>query len=48
MYKKLIILPKNATLDKIVDNLKQYPFFANYIRVLNSTYLPIAIKGGHK
>ena len=35
-------------LDEIVDNLKRYPFFANCIKVLNSMYLLIAIKGGYK
>jgi hypothetical protein len=48
LYKELVNLPKNTILDKIVDNLKRYPFFADYIRALNGTYLLIAIKGGYK
>ena len=31
-----------------MDNLKQYPFFTNYIRVLNSIHLLITIKGKYK
>ena len=37
-----------AVIDNIVDNLKQYLFFANCIKALNSTYLLITIKGGYK
>ena len=48
MLKELVNLPKNTTLDDIIDNSKQYLFFADYIRVLNGIYLPIAIKGGYK
>jgi hypothetical protein len=48
LYKELINLPKNTILDNIIDNLKQYLFFANCIRALNSIYLPIIIKGGYK
>jgi len=35
-------------LDKIVDNPKRYPFFADCIKALNGTHLLIAIKGGYK
>jgi len=48
LYKELINLLKNTILNEIVDNLKQYPFFANYIKALNSIYLLIVIKGGYK
>jgi hypothetical protein len=48
LHKELVNLPKNTTLDEIVNDLKRYPFFANYIRVLDSTYPLIAIKGGYK
>jgi hypothetical protein len=43
LYKELVNLLKNTILDKIVDNLKQYPFFADCIRALNSTYLLVTI-----
>ena len=48
MHKELVNLPKNTTLDEIVDDPKRYPFFADCIRALDSTHLPIAIKGGYK
>jgi hypothetical protein len=41
-------LPKNNTLDKVIDNLKRYPFFANCIRALNGTHLLVVIKGGYR
>ena len=47
LYKKVIRLPKNVTPEEIIDNPKQYPFFANYIRALNGTYFPISVKGGY-
>ena len=31
-----------------MDDLKQYLFFANYIKALNGTHLLIIIKGGYK
>ena len=48
LYKKVIKLPKNNTLDEVIDDLKQYPFFVNCIEVLNSTHLLVVIKGGYR
>ena len=48
MHKELVNLPKNTTLDEIVDDPKRYLFFADCIRALNGTHLLIAIKGGYK
>jgi len=48
LHKELVNLPKNTTPDNIVDDPKQYPFFADCIRALNGTHLPITIKGGYK
>ena len=47
LYKEVIQLPKNVTLEEIIDNPKQYPFFINCIGALDSTYFPISIKGGY-
>jgi len=47
LYKEVVRLPRNFTLEEIADNPKQYPFFANYIGALNGTYLPISIAGGY-
>lgn len=48
LYKEVVKLFKNNTLNKIIDDLKQYLFFANYIRAFNSIYLLVVIKGGYK
>ena len=47
LYKEVVQLPKNLTLEEIANNPKQYPFFADYIRALNSTYLPVSVVGGY-
>jgi hypothetical protein len=43
LHKELVNLPKNTILDEIIDDLKRYLFFADYIRVLNGIYLLIII-----
>ena len=48
MYKELVNLPKNTTLNEIIDNPKRYPFFADCIRALDGTHLLVLIKGGYK
>jgi hypothetical protein len=47
LYKEVIQLLKNITLEEITENPKQYPFFADCIGALDSTYLPISIIGGY-
>ena len=47
LYKEVVWLPKNVTPEEITKDPKWYPFFTNYIGALNSTYLPIFIKGGY-
>jgi len=48
LHKKVVKLPLNYTLDKVADDPKRYPFFADCIGALNSTHLPVSIKGGYK
>ena len=47
LYKEVVRLPKNSTLEEITNNPKQYPFFADCIGALNGTYLLISIPGGY-
>jgi len=47
LYKEVVQLPRNFTLEEIANNPKQYPFFADCIRALNGTYLPISVAGGY-
>jgi hypothetical protein len=48
LHKEVVKLPPNYTLDEVADDLKRYPFFADCIRALDSTHLPVSIKGGYK
>jgi len=47
LHKEVVRLPKNFTLEEIANDPKRYPFFADSIRALNSTYLPVSITGGY-
>jgi len=47
LYKEVVRLPKNVTLEEIAEDPKRYPFFADCIGALDGTYLPISIKGGY-
>ena len=47
LHKEVVQLSKNITLEEIIDDPKQYPFFANCIGALNGTHFPISIKGGY-
>lgn len=47
MYKEVIWLPKNITLEEIIDDPKRYPFFTDCIGALDGTHFPISVKGGY-
>jgi len=47
LYKEVIQLSKNIALDKIAKDPKRCPYFTNYIRAFNGTYIPISIKSGY-
>ena len=36
-------MPKNNTLDEVIDNLKWYPFFADCIGVLDGSHVLISV-----
>ena len=47
LYKEVVRLPINSTPEEITNNPKRYPFFADCIRALDGTHLPISVPGGY-
>ena len=47
LHREIVKPPLNQTPEEILADPKRHPYFADCIRALDGTHLPIFVKGGY-